>query len=398
MNIKNILKISSILLMSLFLFGCTYTDNTNNTTTNTDDDQQNTKVETTSKVKKYVSGVLKSIDGGKAWEEKTYVDRDEKNNIITIGDSFVYNIKTSPLDDRILVVATRNNGLYISYDQGEQWQLLSGDIGKDIKNYSFSMASPRTFYIAHQNKVYKTVNGGIDWNVLYIDKDSDIVSVYDDPEYTDNLYIFTSDGRVIKQNSSGSFVLHNFNNSNYSYGYAKGVGIKNAFFYDDTAQTHYILFNDNSIFVTSDYGETYNMIGSMPSGTVYNLYLYHNNTSSLLLSTSSGLFRTNNKGDDWDEIPLLSVDKNISTLAISKKNKNIIYYSMGNLLYKTVDDGYNWSVVEGPTNRTISAIDISPQNNQVLFIGIDFTTLSNKSADVNIACELLGTLFPIFCQ
>jgi len=394
MNKKNIIKILSILLISLFLFGCTEVTTTNN------DAQQDKQIKTTtnSKVKKYVAGVLKSIDGGKTWEEKTYVGRDDKNNIITIGDSFVYALKTSPLDDKILVMSSKNNGLYISYDQGEQWQLLSGEIGKDIKNYSFSMASPRTFYVAHQNKVYKTTNGGIDWNTLYIDKDAPIVSIFNDPEYTNNLYIFTSDGRVLQQNDSGSYVLHNFNNSKYSYGYAKGAGIKSAFFYENTAETQYILFNDNSIFETNDYGETYTRIETLPSGTINNLYLYPNTPGSFLLSTSTGLFRTNDNGNTWDEITLLSVDKNISTLTISKKNKNVIYYSMDNLLYKTVNDGYNWEVIEGPTNRTISSLNIAPQNNQVLFMGIDYNTLSNKSADVNIACELLGMLFPIFCQ
>lgn len=393
MKIKNAIKIIPVLFLSLFLLGCTTTDTT---TTSTDQESGIQPSETT---KKYVSGILKSVNGGKKWEEKTYVGTDEKNNIITIGDSFVYSIKTSPLDDKILVVATRNNGLYISYDQGENWQLLSGDIGKDIKIYSFSMASPRTFYMGYKNRVYKTVNGGIDWDNIYIDKDSDIIEVYNDPEYTDNLYIFTEDGRIIKKNSSGAFVLHNFNSSNYSYGYAKGAGIKDAYFYDNSASVNYILFNDNSIFRTLDYGETYERITTIPTGTVKNLYLYPNKPGAFLLSTSTGLFKTNDNGDTWDEIPLLSVNKNISALAISKKNANVIYYSIDNLLYKTVDDGYNWDVIEGPTNKIISSINISPQNNQVIFIGIDFNLLANnKSSDINIACDLFGTLFPIFCQ
>jgi len=395
MNIYNSIKIIPILFLSLFLFGCTTTTNNSSNIIN-----QEVQIQPSETAKKYVSGILKSVDGGRTWNEKTYVGRDEKNNILTIGDSFVYSIKTSPLDDKILVVATRNNGLYISYDQGENWQLLSGDIGKDIKIYSFSMASPRTFYVGYRNRVYKTVNGGIDWENIYIDKDSDIIEVYNDPEYTDNLYIFTVDGRIIKQNSSGAFVLHNFNSSNYSYGYARGVGIKDAYFYDNNASTNYILFNDNSVFLTTDYGETYNRIEKIPSGLINNLYLYPNKPGSFLLSTSSGLFKTNDNGDSWDEIPLLSVDKNISTLAISKKNRNVIYYSMGNLLYKTVDDGYNWEVIEGPTTKIISSINISPQNNQVIFIGIDFNLLSSstKPADTNIACDLFGMLFPIFCQ
>ena len=199
MNIYNSIKIIPILFLSLFLFGCTTTTNNSSNIIN-----QEVQIQPSETAKKYVSGILKSVDGGRTWNEKTYVGRDEKNNILTIGDSFVYSIKTSPLDDKILVVATRNNGLYISYDQGENWQLLSGDIGKDIKIYSFSMASPRTFYVGYRNRVYKTVNGGIDWENIYIDKDSDIIEVYNDPEYTDNLYIFTVDGRIIKQNSSGA--------------------------------------------------------------------------------------------------------------------------------------------------------------------------------------------------
>lgn len=395
MNIKNLLKISSLLLISLFLFGCT-PYNTNTTETIDQTTQQEENITTSPKEKRYVSGILKSIDGGKNWEEKTYVDRDDKNNIITIGDSFVYDIETSPLDDKILVASTKNNGLYISYNQGEQWQSLFSEIGKDVKNYSFSMSSPRTFYVAHRNKVYKTINGGIDWNVIYIDRDADIKKVYNDPQQNNNIYIFTSDGRMIQQNESGSLVLHNFNNG--STGYGKNVGIKDVFFYENTAENNYILFNDNSLFRTNDSGETYTKVDVAPKGIINNLYLYPNNPGSFLLSTATGLFKTNSNGDTWDEMTLLSVDKNINTLTISKKNRNIIYYSMGNLLYKTINDGYNWEVIEMPTNKIISSININPQNNQVLFIGIDITALSQKSADTNLACELLGLLFPIFCQ
>lgn len=396
MSIKNLFKISFILFISLFLFGCTANIEENTNTNNVEGETETQTTSSNTKIKKYISGILKSIDGGKTWEEKTYVDRDEKNNIITIGDSFVYSIKNSPLDSRILVAATKNNGLYISYNQGEQWQSLFSEIGKDVQSYSFSMSSPRTFYVAHQNKVYKTVNGGIDWNAVYIDNDSNIKAVFNDPDYNNTIYIFTADGRVIEQTDGKALILQNFSRLNNGYGY--GAGIKSVFFYDSTAKSNYVLFNDNTIFTTNDYGVTYSILKTIPSGVINNMYLYQDSSESFLITTTSGIFRTNNNGKDWDEINLLSVNKSVDTLAISPKNKNIIYYSKNNLLYTTFNDGYNWQVIEMPIGRIVSSININPQNNQVLFIGLDIVTASKKSADVNIACDLLGILFPIFCK
>ena len=135
---KKIIKISFVLLISLFMFGCTdnSTKQTDTKTTNTIDTNKIT-VE-----KKYYSGILKSINSGMSWTEKTYVETNSKGKLVTIGDSFIYDIKTSPTNNKTIVASTRNNGLYISYNQGEQWQPLFNKIGVDVKNFSFSKASP----------------------------------------------------------------------------------------------------------------------------------------------------------------------------------------------------------------------------------------------------------------
>jgi len=410
---KKIIKISFVLLISLFMFGCT-----NNSTKQTDTKTTNTidtnKITTE---KKYYSGILKSINSGISWTEKTYVETNTKGKLVTIGDSFIYDIKTSPTNNKTIVAATRNNGLYISYNQGEQWQPLFNKIGVDVKNFSFSKASPKTFYVAHNNKVYKTINAGIDWEVIYIDKDSDIAKVYNDPEFTENVYIIMADGRMIKKHSNGLSQLFSISES---------MPVKDVYFYDSTAEIFYVLFQNDALYRTDDYGENFVKITALPTSpsitttttnsldsintlnrsttsksaisVVRFLKLFPKDTNSFILSTNNGLYVTNDKGLTFTEMPLLTVDKKLTAFAISPKSPNIFYYSINELLYKTVDYGESWNVVETPTNRIISAINIDPQNNEIIYIGIDISESLATKSDTNLFCDLFGSIFPVSCK
>lgn len=404
---KNIAKTIFILILALTFSGCT----------------DNTKTETNTTIKKvekkYFSGILKSVNSGKTWQEKTYIGKDEKDNIVSIGDSFVYEIKTSPINNKTLVASTRNNGLYISYNQGEQWEPLFNEIGIDIKLFSFSKISPRIFYVAYKNKVYKTKDAGLNWDVLYVDKDTNIAAVFNDPEYAENVYIFTLDGRIIILNNEGLSSLYTFKTENST--------IRSVSFYDSTAKIFYVLFDNNSIYRTDNYGANFKKLTNIPQGPVVIqqtstdldavgilnsnnsqtgsatnvrlIKLFPNDINSFMLSTDNGLYKTVDKGNSFEEIGLLTINKKINSLALSFKNPDIFYYSIGDLLYKTINNGVNWTVVETPVSKIISTINIDPQNNEILYMGINVNLQGVEiTENKTLWCELFGILIPSLCN
>ena len=159
-----------LLLSSIFLSGCAL--------------DQTTKVEET---RTYPSGIFKTINNGEIWDSKSFVKKTQ-NRIVNISDSLVYDIGFSPISND-MVVATRNNGIYYSSTKGENWSPLFS-IGKNVKAYSFDSTNPGSFYVGYSNKLYRTTNYGADWQVVYSDPDSNIVSVRVDYVSPSEVYVF----------------------------------------------------------------------------------------------------------------------------------------------------------------------------------------------------------------
>ncbi|MFD0760491.1 thrombospondin type 3 repeat-containing protein [Lutibacter aestuarii] len=96
----------------------------------------------------YSAGVFKSIDGGKTWNE---TGLNPNNTPDSMNDIYIH-----PDNPEVLWVAT-NNGLYKTTNGGDTWlQKIAGNI-KDIK---LKPLDPNTIYIATKSKIFKSIDGG----------------------------------------------------------------------------------------------------------------------------------------------------------------------------------------------------------------------------------------------
>lgn len=390
---KKIIFLSLVFGFSLFLSGCTL--------------DQTTKV---TEVKQYPSGIFKTINNGQIWDSKSFVEKTE-NRIVSISDSLVYDIGFSPINNN-MIVATRNNGVYYSKTKGENWTALFG-IGKNVKAYSFDSSSPYSYYVGFQNKLYKTNNEGKDWKVLYADPDSIIVNVRADYTKPNNVYISLADGRILRTEDDSSFrVIYDFSKRptdpskvkhDYNVDKVKPSGIRDVYFYKKSADSFYVVTNDGSLYFTGNNGGDFieiNLAGNGIAGTVRFLSFYPGASASFILVTDNGIYRTFNAGENFEAIDILTnKNKNVTALAISPRNDNVIYYALGDLIYRTSNGGQTWNTMPSPVTRTISTLKIDPENPNAIYLGSDIDVrmvedINNKS----LFCDLFGILFSQLCS
>jgi photosystem II stability/assembly factor-like uncharacterized protein len=91
---------------------------------------------------------------------------------------------------------------------------------------------------------------------------------------------------------------------------------------------------------------------------------------SLYIIVRNNLFKSIDKGDSWQRISYgIDTKYPLSSVAISPKNKNIIFLSSyGDGIYQSQDNGKTWQKKnQNLDNLNISDIKISPQNDSVLF-------------------------------
>jgi hypothetical protein len=99
------------------------------------------------------TGVLKSIDGGSTWNT-TGLEFQTSQSIL------IYQLLLDPTDNNH-IIATSNNGVYITFDAGQNWTLTAEESFVDLE------AKPDDFNVLYGSTafgdVYKSMDGGVSW-------------------------------------------------------------------------------------------------------------------------------------------------------------------------------------------------------------------------------------------
>ena len=120
-------------------------------------------------------GIYKSIDGGKTWEKKLYVDESTGAADLSMDPSNPLILMASMWDHRRLPWQVRSggpgSGIYRSIDGGETWKKISGGLPKEIGKSAvdISGANPDVVYAniesnGEKGGVYRSNDGGLTWS------------------------------------------------------------------------------------------------------------------------------------------------------------------------------------------------------------------------------------------
>ncbi len=396
MKNNKLVSVFILLLSTIFLSGCSL---------------GGSKQVITNAPAKYTSGIFKTVDGGESWDSKSLVYSDT-SKVVTIADSLVYDIQFSPYNN-YMFVTTKNNGIYYSTNDGEQWDPLF-TIGKNTNAFSFVKDSG-VYFVGYKNILYKTINTGINWEEIYRDLDSEIIDVKVDADYSDKILLFMADGRILETTNGKSFKkIYDFtefykdNTTSYVYktDSADLLGIKKVYVGGQNGNNltdFYVVLNNGRLYYTQNGGYGFvekDMKRSGITETINFLEFYPDSYKSFIVAINNdGLYRTNNAGKDFYKMNILTnKTKNVTAVAISPKNQNVIYYAAGSLIYKTIDDGKTWVSIVSPVTRIVSSLSINPSSVNGLYLGSDIEQrLVTDTGKKGILCDLFGILFPAAC-
>lgn len=123
-------------------------------------------------------------------------------------------------------------------------------------------------------------------------------------------------------------------------------------------------------------------------------------------SEGGGLFKTTDKGLNWTAISEELHLGGIGAIEIDPNNDNIVFMAQGNRLYKTLNGGSSWTILQDINNLKITDISINPSNaNVILTAGnkglqrsVDggqnwITILSDKCYDLELKTNDPNTVF-----
>jgi photosystem II stability/assembly factor-like uncharacterized protein len=321
-----------------------------------------------------ILGVIKSVDGGGTWQVHSKIDG-TKN--AAIAGLVISEMAFDPSNHETIYLSSTNGGMWKSENSANSWkQILSR-----ITIYDFYVDrnnTNRIFVVGvydDHGKVLRTLDGGKTWEEIYNEASTSnaVNSVTVSPGNADEIYAALNSGVIVKSQDGGInwFVISELQD--------QVLKIR----YDRVNNALYALARKKGLLKSTNGGVTWQDIsGSIekPGGsdlqiattqTFNRMALDDQFPGVIYVTSSAGLYKTVNDGNNWSFINLPVKDTALKPRAIaSSKGGMVAYTSIGNTVFKTLNGGQSWQTQLTPTAAQINVILIDPVFPQISYAGI----------------------------
>ncbi|MFA5995444.1 MAG: hypothetical protein WCW27_05580 [Patescibacteria group bacterium] len=332
-------------------------------------------------------GVYRSIDGGQSWEQKTFMSQQGKN-IVSISDVEVLTLVAHPTDSNRVYLGSKGLGMYVTYNNGEQWNYTPIKQG-NILAIGIDSINPANMFVAQDNVVLRSTDAGETWQQSYVEVNKKLVySVLVDSYDNSRIYAATSGGEILKSVDYGiTWDIHYNGRSSITKLLMSKQDTRIIYVLDskgELVQTTNGGEFDSALIDSADYinsgwhkllDEKYEDMFSHNAMNAANITLDPQDNSIVYISTKRGLMKGENNGQNWsDVINIFGVNdknnSNIKNLTIAADANHTIYYTLNKVIYKSSDQGNNWQTLETfPSARILSALIIDQTNANIVYIG-----------------------------
>ncbi|MEJ7861089.1 MAG: YCF48-related protein [Pyrinomonadaceae bacterium] len=200
-----------------------------------------------------------------------------------------------------------------------------------------------------------------DWEVVG-PNGGDVRVVAIDPKDKNKLYVSTLDGQIHTSADGGESwrLLVNFNRSEL---------ILDQLFVD--SQDSDIIYTSGhrfkgpgGFYKTTDGGKTWKEAKDLKKESIHSMIQSTFDPKIILVGALSGVWRSENGGDDWDKVSSSTMPLNVNSLAIDPRGTNTIFAGTWWRAYKSTDSGKNWRLIKDGMidDSDVFAITIDSKN------------------------------------
>lgn len=291
----------------------------------------------------------------------------------------VYDLAADPVTPDTFYATTRG-GVYKSVNGGLTWQIINNGITANFVNriaHHNSMAG--IVYVASNSSVFKTIDGGLNWNVsnLGLPTSDRFTDIEISPLSSDIIYLATAIEGVYKSINGGA---------SWSAANTGLVTLIDALKVSPTDSNRVYAAAPNGLYETLDGGLTWlDRTGLLPAPfsatSAVNNIVFAGFAGEVYVTTSSGVFKSSDNGVTW-----LHLDDLIGReIAVNPSNSNEIIVSGTVGVWTTTNSGVNWSqtlvdfVGNGNEVSGSSVVIYNPFNPTTTFAGTNSNGVYKKT-------------------
>lgn len=313
------------------------------------------------------ASVIKTLDGGVSWEAKTKVD-DKK----TISSVNALSMAIDPFDENIIYLGSEKNGIFISRDGAETWAQMN--FPEKVYGLALDPKTPDVIYASGvlngRAKIYKKIEKEGEWKEIYTEpSDGTVISaLVIDKRNPTVLYAGTSEGMIFKTTDAGAS-WHNL--------YKAETPVNSIAFDSSNSNVVYFGVFQRGFLRTKDAGKNFENLSekintTMNGQSVFSVVADPFLSGTVYIGLKNGLAKSRNYGDDWQAVNILESSKKfpIRSLTINPRNSREIIYVSEKAIYKSVDEGRQWSTFQLDANKDVSAVVYNITNPSIIYAGL----------------------------
>lgn len=314
--------------------------------------------------------IWKSADGGKTWNALTKV-----NGSARASDPDVLSFAINPSDSRTILAGLKAGGILKTEDVGDSW-IFTSFTSQKVYGLAIDPANARVVYasgvVNNRGKLFKSEDFGENWKEIYTSASDGqlIISLTIDKKDSKVIYATTSNNQIIKSMDGGDSWKNIYEAAQPVLRVAIDAGNSNLV---------YFLVMNGSLIRSNDGGNNMEDIKknfasiSAASQKVSVLEADPTNPNSVYLGGGVGLIKSQDGGNTWSQIRVLSDSDTspITALAINPRNANELIYGAGQATYKSVDSGVTWSTSQFDIKKNIRLIQYDPNDSNMVYMGFN---------------------------
>jgi photosystem II stability/assembly factor-like uncharacterized protein len=192
----------------------------------------------------------------------------------------------------------------------------------------------------------------------------DVRALVVDPNNPDRFYFGTLDGQIYTSADGGKRwqLLYNFGKPR--------MFVDNIIVDPRNSRVLYVAGHRHNqpggFFKSTDGGVTWRESTELKNEALHSITQSESNPNTLIAGTFTGMFRSDDAGDSWKQLPTQSTPGliHVESLAIDPRTANTIYAGTWYLPYKSTDGGQTWKSIKNGIidDSDIFAIDIDPRD------------------------------------
>jgi photosystem II stability/assembly factor-like uncharacterized protein len=192
----------------------------------------------------------------------------------------------------------------------------------------------------------------------------DVRGLVVDPSNPDRFYFGTLDGQIYTSSDAGKTwqLLYNFGRPR--------LFVDHIIVDPRNPRTIYVAAHRHKepggFFKSTDGGNSFRESSQLKNEAIHSLAQSSSNPDTLFAGTFNGIFRSDDTGDTWQQLPTQNTPNliHVESLAIDPRTTNIVYAGTWYLPYKSSDGGQTWKSIKTGIidDSDIFAIDIDPRD------------------------------------